>query len=278
MGITWATTMAAKRIAALAFGTGALITFGNSCLYDVDGGERALIFDKLRGGVQDKVRSEGTHFKIPVLQDPIIFDIRTSPQAINTTTGSRDLQTVKVTLRVLYEPDPDNLKAIYQKYGMRYADTVLPNIGNEILKAVVARYDAGELITQREQVSSDITRALVKRAKDFYINLRDVSITHLEFSDDYMRAVEHKQVAQQYAERQKFLVEKATQEKEAEVILAAGETEAAKLINEGMTAGNGFLELRKIEAAKVIARTMSRSRNVSYLPGGGNVLLNLPNQ
>jgi len=100
--------------------------------------------------------------------------------------------------------------------------------------------------------------------------------THLEFSDDYMKAVEHKQVAQQYAERQKFLVEKATQEKEAEVILAAGETEAAKLINEGMAAGNEFLELRKIEAAKVIAQTMSHSRNVSYLPGGGNVLLNLP--
>jgi len=91
-----------------------------------------------------------------------------------------------------------------------------------------------------------------------------------------MRAIETKQVAQQYAERQRFLVEKATQEKEAEVILAAGETEAAKLINEGMTVGNEFLELRKIEAAKVIAQTMSRSRNVSYLPGGGNVLLNLP--
>jgi len=90
-----------------------------------------------------------------------------------------------------------------------------------------------------------------------------------------MRAVEHKQVAQQYAERQKFLVEKATQEKEAEVILAAGETEAAKLINEGMTAGNGFLELRKIEAAKVIAHTMAHSRNVSYIPNNGNMLLGL---
>ena len=55
----------------------------------VDGGERALLFDKLRGGVQDRVRGEGTHFRIPFLQDPIIFDIRTSPQAISTTTGSK---------------------------------------------------------------------------------------------------------------------------------------------------------------------------------------------
>merc|ERR1711862_236411 len=109
-----------------------------------------------------------------------------------------------------------------------------------------AQFDAGELITQREKVSSEITRQLVKRAGEFFIKLPDVSITHLEFSDDYMKAVEQKQ--------------------------------AAQLINEGMTAGSEFLEFRKIEAAKVIARTMSRSRNVSYLPGGGNVLLNLPNQ
>ena len=92
-----------------------------------------------------------------------------------------------------------------------------------------------------------------------------------------MRAVESKQVAQQYAERQKFLVERSAQEKEAEVILATGEAEAAKLINEGMAAGNGFLELRKIEAAKEIARTMAQSRNVSYIPGGNNnLLLSLP--
>jgi len=164
------------KIAAVAIGIGAIVTGANSCLYDVDGGERALLFDKLRGGVQDRVRGEGTHFRIPFLQDPIIFDIRTSPQAISTTTGSKDLQTVKVTLRVLYEPDPANLKPIYRQYGMYYAETVLPNIGNEILKAVVAQYDAGELITQREQVSSDVTRALVKRAGDFHIRLRDVSI------------------------------------------------------------------------------------------------------
>ena len=52
--------------------------------------------------------------------------------------------------------------------------------------------------------------------------------THVAFSDDYTRAIEQKQVAQQIAERQRFLVEKSRQEKEAEVILAEGETESAQ--------------------------------------------------
>jgi regulator of protease activity HflC (stomatin/prohibitin superfamily) len=91
-----------------------------------------------------------------------------------------------------------------------------------------------------------------------------------------MSAIEHKQVAQQIAMRQKFLVEKAKQEKQAEVIIAEGETEAGRLISEAYMQGNEFLQLRRIEAARDIARHLSRSRNVVYLPSNGNMLMSLP--
>ena len=80
-----------------------------------------------------------------------------------------------------------------------------------------------------------------------------------------MAAIEQKQVAQQVAERQRFLVDKAKQEKLAEVILAEGETESARLIQEAMKEGNEFLQLRRIEAAKEIAYVMSHSGNVCSL-------------
>ena len=72
---------------------------------------------------------------------------------------------------------------------------------------------------------------MVKRAASFGIILDDVSITHLTFSKEYTTAIESNQVEQQMAERQKFLVDKAKQEKLAEVILAEGETEAARLVS-----------------------------------------------
>ncbi len=134
---------------------------------------------------------------------------------------------------------------------------------------MVAQYDAGELITQREVVSRKVREGLVVRARDFGIILEDVAITHLAFSHEYTIAIESKQVAQQDAERSKFLVMKAEQEKEAAIIRAEGESEAAAMIAKAMDKGNGFLELRKIEAAKDIAETLSKSRNVIYLPGGG---------
>lgn len=58
----------------------------------------------------------------------------------------------------------------------------------------------------RQVVSRDIRRILTQRAHFFNIVLDDVSITNLTFSRDYTAAVESKQVAQQDAERAKFVV------------------------------------------------------------------------
>jgi len=85
----------------------------NQSIYDVKGGSRAVIFDRL-SGVQETVVNEGTHFLIPWLQKAIVFDVRTKPRIIPTTTGSKDLQMVSLTLRVLHRPDVPMLPKIYQ--------------------------------------------------------------------------------------------------------------------------------------------------------------------
>jgi len=82
-------------------------------LYDVKGGTRAVIFDRM-SGVKETVVNEGTHFLIPWLQKAIVFDVRTKPRTIGTTTGSKDLQMVSLTLRVLHRPEVQALPKIYQ--------------------------------------------------------------------------------------------------------------------------------------------------------------------
>jgi prohibitin 2 len=86
------------------------------------------------------------------------------------------------------------------------------------------------LLTKRELVSAQIQRELRARALTFNIRLDDVSVTHLAFSDEYRAAVENKQVAQQEAERAKYIVEKAKQEKRKIVIKAEGEAKSAELL------------------------------------------------
>ena len=73
----------------------------NNALYNVDGGHRAVIFDRF-AGIKSQVTGEGTHFMIPWVQRPIIYDIRARPMNIPSVTGSKDLQNVNITLRILY--------------------------------------------------------------------------------------------------------------------------------------------------------------------------------
>ena len=100
---------AAKQIAQGIIGIGIAGTAIHS-VYDVDGGERAVVYDRVRG-ILPKVKEPGLHFKIPYIQYPFIYDVKSRPRTVNTSTGSKDLQEVNISLRILSIP--------YQKRSTR---------------------------------------------------------------------------------------------------------------------------------------------------------------
>eukprot|EP00948_MAST-09A_sp_MAST-9A-sp1_P003563 g3563.t1 len=257
----------------LAIGLGAAGTLVYQSLYTVEPGHASVTFNRLTG-VSDTVRGEGTYILIPWLMWPIIFDVRTRPKQITSRSGTKDLQMVSLSIRILSRPDSRSLKTIYEKLGQAHDEVVLPSIVNETCKEVVAKFDAQQLLSKRQLVSLMIADRLKERAQNFNLILEDVALVDLDFTREFRRAVEEKKVAQQEAQRAAYLVTRAKQEKEGKIIQAEARAKEIELIGKAIKKDPGFVRLRRIEAAADIANTVSKGANKMYLDSE-SLMLNL---
>ena len=86
-----------------------LYVFKENCIFNVDGGERGVLFQRFRTwagpqGILPKTKPPGTHFILPWFQQPTVLDVKAQPKFIKTQTATKDLQQVNIGVRILHRP------------------------------------------------------------------------------------------------------------------------------------------------------------------------------
>ncbi|OIO17548.1 HflC protein [Candidatus Kuenenbacteria bacterium CG11_big_fil_rev_8_21_14_0_20_37_9] len=238
----------------------------------ISAGERGVILNW--GAVSDSIMDEGLHLIVPIMQKIVQLDVKTEKHEVQVLTYSKDIQTVDATVALNYHLDPNTVNKLWQEIGKDYESRIIDPSIQESVKAATAMFTAQELVEQRPKVKEEIKKQLFERLNGRHIIVDDFSIVNFDFSEEYERAVERKQVAQQEALTAKNKLEQVKMEAEQRVTQATAEAEAIKIQAEAITqqGGRDYVNLKWIEAW---------SKGGSHVPqfitgeGGANFLYNL---
>ena len=222
----------------------ALFILANASFTTVGAGERGVVFSKF-GGVQERILDEGLRFKIPMIEDIILVDVKVQKTQTDATAASKDLQTVSSTIALNYHIAPDKVNIVYQELGLFFKERIIDPAVQESVKAVSAEYTAEELITKRNEVSEKIRANMTERLLAFNIVTDGFNIIDFSFSRGFNEAIEAKQTAEQQALKAERDLDRIRIEADQKIARARAEAESQRIQRTTITPA--LLQLRAIE-------------------------------
>lgn len=212
----------------------------------VPAGNRGIV---LQLGAVSGIMGEGFHFRIPMVQKIVEFNVQVKKSETSAAAASKDLQTISSKIALNYHVDPETVSRVFQQIGIDYESKVIDPAVQEAVKAITAKYTAEELITKRQQVALEIQDLLTVRLRKSDIIVDAFSIVNFEFSEEFNKAIESKQTAEQLALKAQRDLQRIKIEAEQKVAGAKAEAEALRIQKAEVTPE--LVRLREIEVQKV---------------------------
>ena len=195
----------------------------------VNAGERGVLMRF--GSVQDKILDEGLHPIIPIVNTVRTLTVRVQKNDFNAEASSKDLQDIKMDVAVNWHIEPEAVNNIFQRVGdeEQIVFRIIDPAVSEVVKAATAKKTAEEIITLRTELKEEIDVQLKNRLTTRGISVDAVSLVNISFSEEFAKAIEAKQIAEQEAKRAQFEALKAKQTAQATINLAEGQAKAQQL-------------------------------------------------
>ena len=233
------------------------------------------------GKVEDVVLQEGLHFKVPFVQKIVVVDNRIVKLDVNTEAFSKDLQTITTVVAVNYHVGKENSQTLYKNVGMGFEEVLITPAVNEVLKAVTAKYTAVELVSSRAEVSMLLDEGLNEKMNAYGIFINELNIINWDFSEEYINAVEAKQVAEQNliktrTEQEQALVI-ANTEAQKRVIAAEAEANEIKVLAQANSESNRIIT-ESISELLIKYQTVAKwdGKLPTVMSGSDNMLIDIP--
>ncbi|MDR2426447.1 MAG: prohibitin family protein [Endomicrobium sp.] len=176
--------------------------------------------------------ARGTYLKVPIMHKVVNYDVKTQRQEFKANSASKDLQAVHAIIVVNFRPDYSKVNDIHTNIGSDYQWKVIDPAVQEAAKAAISKLPVEMVVVERENLRAAIEERLSEKLAHYNIIIENVSITNIDFSAEFNRVVEEKQIEEQKVKKAQYQRMQAEEEKQRQILMAEAEAKKQQLLKE----------------------------------------------
>lgn len=199
------------------------------------------------GVVSDESYKEGIHFVTPFISKIVTLDVKTQKKDYTTSVYTKDIQQAKISYVINYNLQQDSAHKMYREVGRDYEDKILMPVVEGTIKDVIGKWNAQDLVANREKATNEILEKLQNHLKDNYINVTDFQITAINYSDVFEKAIESKVTAEQDALKAKNKTVQIEEEAKQKLISAEAEAKSMAIRANALTQNKALVEYEAVQ-------------------------------
>lgn len=208
-------------------------------------GERGI---KIRlGEVQPQVYGEGLHLVFPFIQKFKTMDVKTQKDTFTTPVYTKDIQQARITYVINYNIQPDKVNKLFQEVGTDYTSKILTPVVEGTIKDIIGKWNAQDLIANREKATGDILFKLQDQLSDNYIRVSDFQMIDINYSQTFEKAIESKVTAEQEALRAKNKTVQVQEEARQKVIAAEAEAKSMAIRAQALSQNKSLVQYEAVQ-------------------------------
>ncbi len=199
------------------------------------------------GKVSPESLGEGMHFIMPYVQKIAKMDVKTQKYTTQTHVYTKDIQQARISYVVNYNLVADSAFRMYQEVGMDYVSKVINPVLEGTIKDVIGKWNASDLVANREEATSDILVKLHDQLTSRYVNVTSFQIVDINYSEVFERAIESKVTAEQDALKAKNKTVQIQEEARQKVISAEAEAKSMSIRANALTQNKALVEYEAVQ-------------------------------
>ena len=208
-------------------------------------GERGI---KIRlGQVQTTSYEEGLHLIVPFIDKFRTMDVKTQRNTKTTAVYTKDIQQARITYVLNYNVEPSSVNKLFQQVGLDYESKILIPVVEGTIKDIIGKWNAQDLIANREKATGDILFKLQEQLKDNYLVITDFQMTEINYSDVFEKAIESKVTAEQEALKAKNKTVQVQEEARQKVIAAEAEARSMAIRAQALSQNKSLVQYEAVQ-------------------------------